>query len=225
MEIKRTISRVIYRIEPKPEGGFIARCDDPTVPPLEGATRFELQQQIQDKITSEVESQIPGLKISLEKKFVSLDTKTNGFTAQSGDTSLQSAEGGTKKAVEQWLTDKAVALVEKNLPPELVEQLKHQQIDGKVKIAVTKLGTEGKVRREYILSNGNAGELLSRFLKGRQKNSGALEPSSPVSSSFSNTSLDGNSPITPVGSSSFLRFLAAALVLVGVLFFFLYLKK
>ena len=65
MEIKRTISRVIYRIEPKPEGGFIARCGDPNVPPLEADTRFELEQQIKDKITSEVESQIPGLKISL----------------------------------------------------------------------------------------------------------------------------------------------------------------
>src|SRR4051794_39162471 len=53
MEIKRTISRVIYCIEPKPEGGFIARCDDPTVPPLEAASRFELEQQIRDKVTSE----------------------------------------------------------------------------------------------------------------------------------------------------------------------------
>jgi hypothetical protein len=221
MEIKRTISRVIYRIEPKPEGGFIARCDDPTMPPLEAASRFELEQQIQDKITSEVESQIPGLKISLEKKFISLDP--NGPVAQQSDISLQSSEGGTKKAVEQWLTDKAVKLVEKNLPPELVEQLKRRQVDGKIKIAVTKFGAEGKVRREYTLSNG-AGA-LSRLLKGTQKTSGALEPSTPVSSSFSGTSLDGNSPITPTSSSSFLRFLAAALVLMGVLFLFLYLKK
>lgn len=225
MEIKRTISRVIYRIEPKPEGGFIARCDDPTVPPLEAASRFELEQQIQDKITSEVESQIPGLKISLEKQFISLDTKSSPFTSQPGDTSSPSSEGGARKAVEQWLTDKAVTLVEDHLPPELVEQLKRQQLDGKLKIAVTKLGTEGKVRREYVISNGAAGELLSRFLKGRQKNSGALEPSTPVSSSFANTSLDSNSPITPASSSSFLRFLAAALVLIGTLFFFLYLKK
>jgi hypothetical protein len=229
MEIKRTISRIAYRIEPKPEGGFIARCSDPTVPPLEAASRFELEQQIKAKITAEMESQFPGLKIPFdesETKFISLETKPDGgFAAQPVDTSLQSSEGGTKKAVEQWLTDKAVTLVEKNLPPELVEQLKRQQIDGKLKIAVTKVGTEGKVRREYIVSNGNAGELLSRFLKGPQKTSGALEPSTPVSSSFSNTTLDSNSPITPASSSSFLRFLAAALVLIGLLFFFLYLKK
>jgi hypothetical protein len=229
MEIKRTISRIAYRIEPKPEGGFIARCSDPTAPPLEAASRFELEQQIKAKITAEMESQFPGLKIPLdesETKFISLETKPDGgFTVQSGDTSARFSEGGTKNAVEQWLTDKAVTLVEKNLPPELIEQLKHQQVDGKLKIAVTKLGAEGKVRREYDVSTGKAGELFSRFLTGRQKNSGALEPSTSVSSSFSNTNLDSNAPITPASSSSFLRFLAAALVLIGLLFFFLYLKK
>jgi hypothetical protein len=219
MEIKRTISRVIYRIEPKPEGGFIARCDDPNVPPLEAASRFELEQQIKDKITSEVESQIPGLKISLEKKFISLDSKSDG-----GSISQPGMEGSPKQAVEQWLTDKAVNLVEKNLPPELVEQLKNQKLSGNVNIKVTKFGGKTNFRREYVISNGNAGQLLSRFL-GRQKNSGALEPSAPVSSSFANTSLDSNSPINPTSSNSFLRFLAAALVLLGVLFFFLYLKK
>jgi hypothetical protein len=219
MEIKRTISRIIYRIEPKPEGGFIARCDDPTVPPLEGASRFELEQQIKDKITSEVESQVPGLQISLEKKFISLDNKSDGSSI-----SQPGAEGGAKQAVEQWLTDKAAALVEKELPLELVEQLKNQKLSGDIKVKVTKFGGKTNFRREYVISNGNAGQLLSRFLGG-QKNSGALEPTAPVSSSFSNTSLDGNSPISPASGSSFPRFLAAALVLIGIVFFLLYLKK
>jgi hypothetical protein len=64
-----------------------------------------------------MESQFPGLKIPFdetETKFISLETKPDGwFTTQSGDSWLQSSEGGTKKAVEQWLTDKAVTLVEK----------------------------------------------------------------------------------------------------------------
>lgn len=218
MEIKRTISRVIYRIEPKPGGGFIARCDDPTVPPLEAASRFELEQQIKDKISSEVESQIPGLKITLEKKIVSFDNKNGSSIFQAG------VEGGAKQAVEQWLTDKAAALVEKKLPPELLDQLKNQNLSGDIKVKVTKFGGTTNFRREYVISKGNAGQLLSRFL-GRQKNSGALQPTAPVSSSFSDTSLDGNSPITPVSSSSFPRFLAAALVVIGILFFFLYLKK
>jgi hypothetical protein len=228
MEIKRTISRIAYRIEQKPEGGFIARCSDPNVPPLEGASRFELEQQIQAKITAEMESQFPGLKIPFntsETKFITLGTKPDGsIFSESGNSSVQPAEGGNKNAVEHWLADKAVSLVEKNLPPELIEQLKHQAVDGKITIAVTKLGGKDKVRRDYIVSNGN--DLLSRFLKGRQKTSGALEPTNPVSASFSGTNLDSTSPITPVsGSGPFLRFLLAAIVLVGILFFFLYLKK
>jgi hypothetical protein len=228
MEIKRTISPIAYRIEQKPEGGFIARCSDPNVPPLEGASRFELEQQIQAKITAEMESQFPGLKIPFntsETKFITLGTKPDGsIFSESGNSSVQPAEGGTKNAVEHWLADKAVSLVEKNLPPELIEQLKHQAVDGKITIAVTKLGGKDKVRRDYIVSNGN--DLLSRFLKGRQKTSGALEPSNPVSASFSGTNLDSTSPITPVsGSGPFLRFLLAAIVVVGILFFFLYLKK
>jgi hypothetical protein len=220
MEIKRTISRIAYRIEEKPEGGFIARCSDPNVPPLEAASRFELEQQIQAKITAEMESQIPGLEISLEKKNISFDNKSDrGSIPQPG------IEGGAKQAVEQWLTDKAVTLVEKNLPPELVDQLKNQKLSGNVNIKVTKFGGKTNFRREYVISNGNAGQLLSRFL-GRQKDSGALEPSNPVSASFSGTNLDSTSPITPVsGSGPFLRFLLAAIVVVGILFFFLYLKK
>jgi hypothetical protein len=220
MEIKRTISRIAYRIEEKPEGGFIARCSDPNVPPLEAASRFELEQQIQAKITAEMESQIPGLEISLEKKNISFDNKSDrGSIPQPG------IEGGAKQAVEQWLTDKAVTLVEKNLPPELVDQLKNQKLSGNVNIKVTKFGGKTNFRREYVISNGNAGQLLSRFL-GRQKDSGALEPSNPVSASFSGTNLDSTSPITPVsGSGPFLRFLLAAIVVVGILFFFLPLKK
>src|SRR5205807_9887900 len=41
MEIKRLITHFTYRIEPKPEGGFIAHAADPSVPPLEASTREE----------------------------------------------------------------------------------------------------------------------------------------------------------------------------------------
>jgi hypothetical protein len=227
MEIKRTISRIAYRIEEKPEGGFIARCSDPNMPALEAASRFELEQQIQAKITAEMESQFPGLKIRLDQsapKSITLTTKPDGsIISESGDFSMQPAEGGVKNAVEHWLAGKAVSLVEKNLPPDLIEQLKHQQLDGKIKIAVTKVGAENKVRRDYVVSNGS--ELLSRFLEGSQKNSGAPEPSNPVSASFSGTNLDSTSPITPGSSNPFLRFLLAAVIVAGILFFFLYLKK
>src|SRR3954452_10947174 len=116
MEIKRTISRIAYRIEKKPEGGFIARCSDLNVPPLEAASRFELEQQIQVKITAEMESQFPGLKTRLDQsevKSITVATKHDcGIFSESDNSSLQPAEGDVKNAVEHWLADKAVSLVE-----------------------------------------------------------------------------------------------------------------
>ena len=226
MEIKRTISRVIYHIEPKPEGGFVARCSDPNVPALEAATRFELQQQIQTKVNAEIESRFPGLKIRLdqsEPESITFTANPDGsIFSESGNSSLQPADG-VKGAVEHWLADKAVSLVENNVPPELIEQLKHQQLDGKIKITVTKVGAGDKVRRDYVVANGN--DLLSRFVNMTQKTSGASGASNPVSASFSGTNLDSTSPITRGGGTSFFRFLAAALVVIGMLFLFLHIKK
>src|SRR5438034_7388212 len=52
MVLKRIITKFIYRIEPKPEGGFIAHASDPSIPPLEAPTRLELQQKIQANISA-----------------------------------------------------------------------------------------------------------------------------------------------------------------------------
>src|SRR5438309_694326 len=70
MEIRRLITHFTYRIEPKPEGGFIAHTTDPSVPPLEAPTREELQQTIQANIAAAVAAEFPGLKLPLENKEV-----------------------------------------------------------------------------------------------------------------------------------------------------------
>ena len=48
--IKQTTTKLTYRIEEKPGGGFIARSDDPSAETFEGATRDEVQQKINDKL-------------------------------------------------------------------------------------------------------------------------------------------------------------------------------
>ena len=68
MELKRLITHFTYRIEPKPEGGFIAHATDPTVPPLEAPTREELQRKIQANIAAGLASEFPGLKLPLENQ-------------------------------------------------------------------------------------------------------------------------------------------------------------
>lgn len=46
----KTTTKLTYRIEAKPGGGFIARSDDPSAETFEGATRDEVQQKIDDKL-------------------------------------------------------------------------------------------------------------------------------------------------------------------------------
>ena len=48
--IKTTTTKLTYRIEEKPGGGFISRCDDSSAETFEGATREEVQQKIDDKL-------------------------------------------------------------------------------------------------------------------------------------------------------------------------------
>jgi hypothetical protein len=65
MEIEHSFfSKFLYRIEPKPEGGFIARCKDPNIPPIEGATRDEIDQKIQASIGADLDRPIPRPQIS-----------------------------------------------------------------------------------------------------------------------------------------------------------------
>ena len=86
MEIKNTTTNFIYWIEPKPEGGFIARPsgatpDGAAMEAIEGATREEVQQKIQAKLTELIEQQFPssfkfgGLNMIVNKK-IELTTQT-----------------------------------------------------------------------------------------------------------------------------------------------------
>ena len=87
MEIKNTSTKFLYRIEPKPDGGFIARpsgdsADGSAMEPIEGATSEEVQQKIQAKITELIEQQMPtlfklgGLNITVNKQ-INLTTRTS----------------------------------------------------------------------------------------------------------------------------------------------------
>lgn len=61
MNPKDILTRLPYKIEAKPEGGFIARATDPTVPPLEAATREDLQKQIGENMLKQVSAATSGL--------------------------------------------------------------------------------------------------------------------------------------------------------------------
>ena len=74
--MERKFSRTIYRIEPKPEGGFVARCDDPVVPAIEGATKEEVQQQIMARLKETLGERVGQLEKTLHVPGVNVNVKT-----------------------------------------------------------------------------------------------------------------------------------------------------
>ena len=64
MDSKTITTKFRYRIEPKSEGGFIARAEEGSGETIEGATREEVQQKIDDKLTVLVEGMLHNDKLT-----------------------------------------------------------------------------------------------------------------------------------------------------------------
>jgi hypothetical protein len=197
-------TRFLYRIEPKPEGGFIARSKDPSVPPIEGATREEIDQKIQAGITATLAAQFPGLKLPLDNKEVKLsyhiDAKPGGgYVVHHGDPAHEPMEGSTLEKVESAIESKLISRLMEKLPPELSQQLTSQLSAGGVDVVVNR-----KVSGGFTRAGAPA---LVPVLKTD------LQQSTPVN----------NSPITPGrdGSGAILRFLLALLVVAALMYFLL----
>jgi hypothetical protein len=117
MEIRRQISNVRYRIEPKPGGGFIARPDDPAVATIEAPTREELQQKIR---STALAGMLPGLTLPLTEGQSHVDLRIESksgrqlfFNAKSGDTTVN--REATQADIEQ-VAEKFSAILGKDFP-------------------------------------------------------------------------------------------------------------
>src|SRR6202163_2436102 len=142
MELKRLITHFTYRIEPKPEGGFIAHATDPTVPPLEAPTREELQRKIQANIAACLASEFPGLKLPLENQQLKfafhIERKPGGgFAIHSADPDAPLIEGATHEEIESHFAEKLIAFVGKHFIPELSQALAAQG-SGDIKVFVNR---------------------------------------------------------------------------------------
>jgi hypothetical protein len=95
MELKQLIKSFCYRIEPNPAGGFIARPTDPSLPPIEAATREELQQKIQARASETLAAEFPGLKLPPEKNVnTKISLNLNNKTFLTLDTTSQKLSFG-----------------------------------------------------------------------------------------------------------------------------------
>jgi hypothetical protein len=208
MELKRLVKQFTYRIEPKPEGGFIAHASDPSIPPLEAPTREELTQKIQAKISDALATEFPGLKLpSAEGKertfsFHIEHTPEGGFAIHSSDPNEQAIEGKTHEEIESRLAEKLVGFVGKHFAPELSQALAAQGSPADIKVVVN--------RKTFTMAAHSP-----------QVSSGTTETVEPATSIQLNASDD--SPITPESSGTWniLRLLLAALIVGMMLYVFL----
>lgn len=208
MEIKHTFfSKFLYRIESKPEGGFIARSKDPDVPPIEGATREEIEQKIQASMTTALAAQFPGLKLPMDSdnKGVKLSYHVEakpggGYIVHHGDPAHEPVEGSTQEKVESAIESKLLSMFMANLPPEVSQQLTSKLNAGGLDVVVNRKVSWGATR------------------------TGLPAPAPGEKTDFPQSTPLDSSPITPGrdNSGAILRFLLALLIVAAVMYFFLY---
>ncbi len=222
MELKRLVQSFAYRIESKPEGGFIARSADLTVPALEAPTREELQQKIQAKMLAELQENFPGLKLpSLESKQLKwemhIDSKPGGgFSVHSDQPGAATNQTATSQKIDHF-AEELLGFVDKNFP-QLAQAVMAQAGSRDIQVFTTKAETRSATSPVSVQtlfatpampsSHANVQDvkLEGDSLDGRVLNNPA----------FSNT------PITPEtnSNSKFFFFLMASLVIAALMYFF-----
>jgi hypothetical protein len=220
VELKHIIAKLTYRIEPKPEGGFIARASDPTLPPLEAPTRTELQQKIQANISAALAAEFPGLKLPTENQQVKFDFHIEakpggGFTIHSHDPNTAPIEGASHQDIEHPVAEKLVNTLGKYMFPELSktieEALAKQGDSGDVKVFVN--------RRTFTAKTGSKTITLG--------NGPEFQPTGSIQAQDANGGLiytADSAPITPEASNTWkvFRFLLALLVVAAIIYFYIH---
>jgi hypothetical protein len=225
MEFKRLFSQFTYHIEAKPEGGFIARASDPTIPPLEAPTQMELRQKIQDNINAAIATQFPGLKLPPDKRIsFHLERQSDGTVAfHSSDPNASATGVAPHEEVESHFAEKLFSVFGKqilnHLPPELSSQippeLATQLSSGEIKVFVKGTGLQ---RTSNPPSQGGVPQ--STDSSGSQFNG-------TISNSNFGINASDNSPITPARSNSgpIIRFFLTLLLLFCIMYIYLHWRR
>lgn len=232
MEIKHLAAKYVYRIEPKPEGGFIARATDPNVPPLEAATRDELQQKIQSTVLAGLGMDFPGLKLpagSGEMKFsFHVEKQPDGsFDIHSSDPAAAPLNAASHDQVESHFAEKLVEFMGKHMLQNAPEALRAQMSSGDIKVFINK--RSGFTVTTSHSSAGQAPQLAPTSTVQGTDTSSVVSSGTVISNRSSGMIIGSSgspidsSPITPGNESSgkFLRIFLILLVLAAAAFFFL----
>jgi len=230
MELKHLISHFTYRIEPKPNGGFIAHAVDPSVAPLEAPTREELQQKIQENILAGLSAQFPGLKLPLENQDLQfafhIERKPEGgFVIHSSDPKAEPIEVLTHHDMESRFAERIIGLVGKYLTPELSQALAVQGNSGDIQVFVNRKTGVTVNAGSHTLSLGLARDLTAPTSISNTTTiieAANAKPTDDICGKLGGTI--SNTPIEPEASSSgkVFRILLLVLVAMALVYFFLH---
>jgi hypothetical protein len=221
MELKHIVQRYAYRIEEKPEGGFIARVTDPSVPPLEAPTREELQQKIQSKVVAELGAMVPALKRLEPGKQVSfsmhVDRKPGGgFSVHTDDPGTPEFNSASHEKMDHY-AEELLGFLDKHFP-QLSEQFASQVVGRELPIVVT----------ETTTTTTKAASLSRLFVPTTPATANAAQGSIVGDATGGASGMDPalltNAPITPEASksSAVLRFVVMLLIVAAVMYFYLH---
>jgi hypothetical protein len=221
MELKQIIQCCAYRIEPKPEGGFIARASDPSVPAIEGTTREEVQQQVQAKLVATLGAVFPNLKLPESGRQVTYSMHVD--RKPGGGFSVHTDNPGTPRfnpeAQEKFdhHAEELLGFLDKHFP-HLSEQIASQVVGKELPIVV----------KETITTSTKSGSLLRMFTPTAAMSEGNAQSAVLEGGTIKSPGLDPalltNTPIVPQDSKSspFLRLVLLALILAAVMYFVFY---
>jgi hypothetical protein len=227
MELKHLTQRFIYRIEPKPEGGFIARATDPTVPPLEAPTREELQQKIQARLVAGLGEAFPGLKLPpLENKQVKFEVHLErkpggGFTVHSEQQGAPTIEPSTQEKIDHFAED-LLGFVDKNFPQ--LSQAIAARVESEGLKLLANQQTAGTMSTSPQLGNA-PGLVEAQPTQSKEIDLQAVQlEATTIENATLNNALIASTPITPEasGAGKIVGFLLTLLVLATLMYFFLY---
>lgn len=223
MELKHLVQRFVYRIESKPEGGFIARAADPTVPPLEAATREELQQKIQEKLFAALGEAFPNLKLPVEAKQLKFNVHIErqpggGFAVHSEQTGKTGLEPATEANIDHY-AEELLGFVDKHFPH------LSQTIAERIASEALKLPTNQETTTT-LKGSAHFGAVQA-FPQTQSSSVGTQDlqlGAANLDQSTLNHAMIANTPITPEpsGAGKILRFILIVAILGAVMYFFLY---
>jgi len=225
MELKHIVQRCVYRIEPKPEGGFIARASDPSVAPIEGATREEVQQQIQSKLVATLGEAFPGLKIPEPGgKQVSyamhVDRKPGGgFSVHTDNPGTPGFNPAAQEKFDHY-AEELIGFVNQHFP-HLSEQISLQLVGRELQVFTTTTSSSTKL----CLPLSQMLVPTQTMQAGGQGRDTSADPG-VIRSSGLDPALLTNAPITPEASKSGpgLRLVLFALM-VAVMMYFVFFRR